>query len=87
VISEVKVVFLQADTYWQKWVCKFGIGIGLNILLMLYISKNFNYPKLSTRDMTEETEGNGDDNLRCSSWITFCQSCLGLMEEEEAKLV
>jgi len=59
----------------------------LNILLMLYISKIFNYPKLSTRDMTEETEGNGDDSLRCSSWITFCQRCLGLMEEEEAKLV
>jgi len=42
--------------------------------------------KLLARYMTEETEGNGDGNLRCSRWLTVNQRCLGLMEEEETKL-
>ena len=29
-------------------------------------------PKLLARDMTEETEGNGDGSLRCSNLLTVC---------------
>ena len=42
--------------------------------------------KLSASEIHGVEEGKGDGDLRCSSLLTVCQSCLGLPRDEEITL-
>jgi len=42
--------------------------------------------KLSASEIPGVEEGKGDGDLRCSSLLTVCQSCLGLPRDEETTL-
>ena len=42
--------------------------------------------KLSTSEMPGEEEGNGEEDLQCSSLLTVCLRCFGLTEVEETML-
>jgi len=42
--------------------------------------------KLSACEMPEKEEGNGEEDMRCSSLFTVCQRRLGLAEAEEMRL-
>jgi len=42
--------------------------------------------KLSASEMPEKKEGNGEEDLQCSSLFTVCQRRLGFVEAEETRL-